>query len=135
MGFPFWTPYYKCPGHPKNCFFIWQTWWGRMPTNANLNFRIPSFSKHCTFCLNYTEDMNHILRICPRATEIWDALKFDKILSCSFNAWLRRNLTVSDISSHAQVPLNVIFCFALWFIWIRRNSWVFEKEIIKSCLY
>ena len=82
--------------------------------------------------------MNHILRICPRASEVWEALKFRKNLSCSLNVWLRRNLTASDLSSFAQVPSNVIFCFALWFIWIRRNitlgPWLFKKENIKSCV-
>lgn len=116
FGFPndgSWDWIWKCPGHPKSRFFIWQSWWGRMPSNANINSRIPSFSKHSTFCPNSTEDMNHILKICPRSSKVWDALKINIILPCSFHVWLRSNLTASGISSHVQVPANVIFLFCI----------------------
>ena len=118
-----WDWIWKCPGYLKMRFLFWQIWWGRMPSNVNINMRIPNVNKFCNFCHYMEEDMNHILRVC--ATEIWAGLKLKNCLSTTFNEWLKTNLSECVISSLANLPVNVIFGFAIWFIWIRRNSWVF----------
>ncbi|XP_048504301.1 uncharacterized protein LOC125499483 [Beta vulgaris subsp. vulgaris] len=123
---------WKSPGYPKMQLFLWQMWWGRMPSNVNIHKRIPTTNKFCIFCPHMEEDMNHILRSCPRATEIWVGLKINLLRSNQLNDWLNLNLNNCEISPFAKVPINVIFGFALWFLWIRRNSWVFKKENIKS---
>lgn len=117
----YWDWIQECPWHPKIIFFVWQMWWGRMPTNDNINYTLPIFPKLCTFCPTSTEDMNHILRMCPHANKIGNVLNISTNLSSNFKDWLKENLTSMAISTHAQVPCKVIFVFALWFIWLRRN--------------
>ncbi|XP_010680475.2 uncharacterized protein LOC104895613 [Beta vulgaris subsp. vulgaris] len=74
--------------------------------------------------------MDHILRVCPRAREVWSLSKVDIQPAIPFKAWFKNK--ISDQSSKSHTPCNAIFIFTAWNIWLRRNAWVFSKTNVTS---
>ena len=127
-----WDWIWKAPGLPKHKMFLWQIRWNRMPTNGNINYRMISHPSSCPFCPDKEENMDHILRSCHRASEIWGNIGFPVDKSLSFQDWMKNNCSL-DLNSKlnqndTKLPSNVDFVFAIWGIWLRRNAWVINKK-------
>ncbi|XP_057251534.1 uncharacterized protein LOC130591739 [Beta vulgaris subsp. vulgaris] len=78
--------------------------------------------------------MNHILRSCPRAIEVWKEKKIPINNGIIFNEWLKENITKVHNSSSSLNPSNVDFIFLIWGLWLRRNAWVFSKKNVSSSI-
>lgn len=52
--------------------------------------RIRNAPGHCVFCHNMKEDMDHILRVCPREKEIWSKFNFNIRLDTPFKTWVQK---------------------------------------------
>ncbi|XP_010688543.2 uncharacterized protein LOC104902451 [Beta vulgaris subsp. vulgaris] len=74
--------------------------------------------------------MEHILRLCTRAREVWNLTKVNIQPTIPFKIWLKDNLSVNSLKIHT--PCNAIFIFTAWNIWLRRNAWVFSKTNVTS---
>lgn len=123
-----WNIIWNALGHPKFKLLHWQSWWDRNPTNENLFFRNCVTSSECNTCSHAKETMLHIMRDCPRASSVWNKLNRPLWTSNQFlHCWLEENLSLTD-SRHGRIPWNVLFSFALWEIWKRRNKWIFKKK-------
>uniref|UniRef100_A0A803M008 RNase H type-1 domain-containing protein n=1 Tax=Chenopodium quinoa TaxID=63459 RepID=A0A803M008_CHEQI len=74
-----------------------------------------------------TKDRRFITRLF-RAVEFWNRVPCPSPIpsSTSWEDWLSKNLSI-DIMSMWDIPWNVLFCFALWHLWLRRNAWSFSK--------
>ena len=127
-----WDWIWKSPGLPKHKMFLWQIRWNRMPTNSNINYRMISHPSNCSFCPDKEENMDHILRSCHKASEIWGKIGFPLDNSLLFQEWLKSNCSV-DLNYNLnqkdeKIPSNVEFVFTIWGIWLRRNAWVINKK-------
>lgn len=79
--------------------------------------------------------MDHGLRSCHRAVEIWRNLNFVVINNSYFNDSLNINFNKDHNQSGLNasvIPSNVGFIFTIWAIWLRRNAWVINKKNIPS---
>ena len=103
-------------------------------TNGNINLRINTHSSNCPFCPTTEENMDHVLKKCHRALEIWRSVNFTVVNITNFNDWLNINFTKDHNNiiglSHSVIPSNVEFTFTIWAIWLRRNAWVFNRKNI-----
>lgn len=105
-----WGSIRKIPGLPEQIYFIWQTWWERMPTNVNLSCILEGKPSHCPFCPNCVEDMEHITRLCLCATEVWAKTKVPNSSNVPFKDWVKSNC------------INKIFSQILWSLLMSRSS-------------
>lgn len=79
--------------------------------------------------------MDHVFRGCVRASEIWALVPHvDLNINTPFRSWPLHNLSIdTDWKSH---PWKLALPFVHWFIWKRRNAWVFCMVNVKpqECL-
>lgn len=71
----------------------------------------------------FLEDLNHILRSCPRAHEVWELAKIDRDFNTPFNTLFMNNMTLDITYQNPAVPHNVMFIFISCNIWFRKNVW------------
>uniref|UniRef100_A0A803N6H1 RNase H type-1 domain-containing protein n=1 Tax=Chenopodium quinoa TaxID=63459 RepID=A0A803N6H1_CHEQI len=77
------------------------------------------------------ETSSHIFIHCVRAKEFWENLPPPTTVSTTleWKTWISCNLKSTDIT-RGTIPWNVMFCFAIWTIWLRRNSWSMSNSNI-----
>ncbi|KAL4273864.1 hypothetical protein GQ457_13G009600 [Hibiscus cannabinus] len=111
--------------------FAWLVWHERLLTNAERVRRHMTTSAYCEICGSRREDMDHVLRQCVAAREIWCKIvpvaERDRFFRVSHREWLRTNLfdassTVDDEDWHVR------FIITCWLLWKRRCCFVFESE-------
>uniref|UniRef100_A0A7N2LEI8 Reverse transcriptase zinc-binding domain-containing protein n=1 Tax=Quercus lobata TaxID=97700 RepID=A0A7N2LEI8_QUELO len=100
-----------------------------------------AFSKDGLFSCN--ESINHMLRGCKSAMELWQKLEFLGCLVDSFNKpvaeWLQVNCKTKVCSRFLGIPWRIIFIMSIWHIWIHRNDFVLRtgrpnQNLDKKCV-
>uniref|UniRef100_A0A803LKW3 RNase H type-1 domain-containing protein n=1 Tax=Chenopodium quinoa TaxID=63459 RepID=A0A803LKW3_CHEQI len=126
-----WELIWKSNTFPKIKTFLWLLAWERIPHRENLSKKIQNFSPKCQFCLVEDETCSHVFSHCTRASEFWNSVTCPSLFSGddSWLEWLSYNLKLDTITSYS-IPWNVMFCFVLWHLWLRRNAWLFSKTNI-----
>lgn len=113
---------WKQPCHPREIFFLWQTYKNGLPTNAKF------FKANCIgndlwpLCQQDQETHLHALRDCANVKRIWNTLNppqhfYDKNLQ----DWIQQNYSITNESS-LNLPWNTIFTYAIRSIWLNRNK-------------
>lgn len=78
------------------------------------------------------ESFLHAFRDCKDIFGVWEALKppfLDRSdPNCSIASWVKDNCTSLSNSTLASIPCPVVFPFALWIIWLDRNSIVHPED-------
>lgn len=116
---------WKTPCHPREIFFLQQSYVKGLPTNLRLHKAACTNSNLCPHCHLELETHLYILRDCNQSKTIWLSLHpsmdfFNK----NYNDWLRSNSTI-NISGPLNIPWNIIFLYTLRALWLSRNNKVF----------
>ena len=63
-----WKTIWKLNLPPCIKVFIWRICYVILPTNENINSRVPTFNPNCSLCCHYIDSEVHALLYCPLAT-------------------------------------------------------------------
>ncbi|CAN1256136.1 Putative ribonuclease H protein At1g65750 [Linum perenne] len=118
-----WKYIWNWPGPNKIRHFMWLVSHNRLMTNKERKRRHLADSEVCSVCLNREESIDHILRGCPVAFEVWRGLctggQLNSFLSMNFDSWWKENLNKPN--------WNMVFGTACWILWRSRNERVFQQ--------
>ncbi|CAN1165449.1 Putative ribonuclease H protein At1g65750 [Linum perenne] len=118
-----WSKIWKWDGPNKVRHFMWLVSHDKLMTNAERAKRRFTDVEECGFCNQGREDINHILRCCSFAQEVWRKL-LPQAVSSDQSAWNFRQWWDFNLDNGASGQL---FGFAAWLLWRRRNRWVFYQ--------
>ena len=107
--------------------FLWLLQHCKLLTNEARFKRNLNSTPYCELCFEGIEDLEHLLRLCLNATEVWQALEHEGMY-CSaadldFEVWLRQNL----LGPHEDSAWSTKFAITLWYIWKWRCARCFDK--------
>ncbi|CAN1790174.1 Putative ribonuclease H protein At1g65750 [Linum perenne] len=117
-----WNRIWKWQGPNRIKHFMWITAQGKLMTNVERVRRHLSATEMCTACNHNVEDIDHVLRKCTAAMEVWNALLPEAVsqpaLQRDFSEWWLDNI--------GNQSINPSFGVIAWLIWKRRNKLIFE---------
>ncbi|CAN1142156.1 Putative ribonuclease H protein At1g65750 [Linum perenne] len=127
-----WKKVWSWEGPAKIKHFIWLVMHGKLITNEERRRRHLSPDAICLECQDPCESMDHILRRCHVAQEVWRELlplaisrNQDEVV---FADWWKAGI--------ANKSHSLLFGVTSWLLWLRRNRLVFHNErlsIIEIC--
>ncbi|KAK4283181.1 hypothetical protein QN277_000163 [Acacia crassicarpa] len=130
-----WSTIWKIKA-PERCrIFMWLVLHNRLLTNVSRCKRGISTDGRCQICQVDEESLLHVLRDCPISHDLWRQIVpsqfWHTFSSLDFNRWVRWNLTSSGILRHSD-EWQQIFTITCWWLWRRRNLFVFEDTQISN---
>ncbi|XVE58507.1 hypothetical protein DITRI_Ditri04bG0175000 [Diplodiscus trichospermus] len=117
--------------------FMWLVKHQRLMTNSERARRGFTLDDHCPFCSGMEETVEHVVRNCVEAKQVWETslvsteLQFQQ--SLNFEEWLRHNLTGKVRCDFAK-DWTTVFAITIWWLWRWRNDFVFNN-VVKSKEY
>ncbi|GLT84201.1 hypothetical protein SLE2022_024470 [Rubroshorea leprosula] len=121
-----WKWVWKAPTLPKIQHFIWLLTDRRLKCFDFLNKLGICASASCPRCQVGDETVEHLVRMCPISSQILGSLlpgiSTTQQQQLEFVEWLHFNIQCSEKSNILNIPRNVVFCFAIWGIWLHRNQ-------------
>ncbi|KAL4319432.1 hypothetical protein GQ457_18G015740 [Hibiscus cannabinus] len=125
-----WKKIWKLKVPHRVRLFAWLVWHERLLTNVERVRHHMTTSAHCEICGCRREDMDHVLRLCTAAREVWGKIvpiaERDRFFRVAHREWLRTNLF--DVSSTVgDEDWHVRFIITCWLLWKRRCCFVFES--------
>nr|GLL29880.1 uncharacterized protein LOC109150807 [Ipomoea trifida] len=112
-------------------FFLWLIMHGRIMCNAERKRRHLTLVDDCHNCRGVSEDIDHVLRRCPMAKEVWKAIMppqmFDHDLQMDWHFWFIKNLKIKG-GKYGFPNWNTAFSVICWHIWKWRNYLIFKNE-------
>ncbi|CAN1127155.1 Putative ribonuclease H protein At1g65750 [Linum perenne] len=119
-----WRKVWQWKGPEKIKHFLWLVSQGKLMTNEERRRRHIAADAICPECQDPREDLDHVLRRCRVAHEVWreayPAMVTGDAADLNFNEWWYKGLDSSD----AHLKFGVIN----WLLWHRRNRLVFQAE-------
>lgn len=116
---------------PKLKIFAWIVAQGRLLTNVQRCIRHISSDPCCNLCPGIEESMLHLLRDCPAARKVWDAIKIpiklQNFFQLDWNEWISDNLLMRGVYWDT-FSWNNCFLVICWYIWKWRNKGIFEAQ-------
>ncbi|KAK9035735.1 hypothetical protein V6N11_077766 [Hibiscus sabdariffa] len=101
--------------------FMWLTVHGKHMSNAERVRRHLAMSAECPICHDGEEDLDHILRSCPTACELWrrilGPIRFADFCLNPFDVWLMDNLSCTDAWMGGRMEWGA--CFSDWVVFVR----------------
>ncbi|KAA3486878.1 LINE-1 reverse transcriptase isogeny [Gossypium australe] len=141
----YWKIPWKYKGPQRVRMFLWLAFRERLLTNSERARRGISHSSSCIICGHGFEDLEHVLRDCPAAKEVWmlvlpNQLK-QRFFSVSFQDWFILNLCFHESLQGSGLTWSCLFGLIVWRIWKNRNLFIFQHiswsatEVVKvsSC--
>ncbi|KAL7214682.1 hypothetical protein ACSBR1_026965 [Camellia fascicularis] len=114
--------------------FLWVVLNGRLFTNDMRMRRGLTNDSNCISC-NNMEDLNHVLRTCPQAGELWASVFntqwYLRMLNTPLLDWIIVNAKNKTPYSN-YISFGTIFIVALWRVWTNRNKKIFENKNFNS---
>ncbi|KAK8617457.1 hypothetical protein V6N13_080373 [Hibiscus sabdariffa] len=114
---------------------MWITAHRRHLTNAERFRRHIANSEACSICQGASEDIDHVLRFCTRASVLWRSVlgqevanRFDAL---PFDVWLHGNITGRLFNGVARDDWSMRFSVYCWLLWKRRCSIVLDTDFIE----
>ena len=131
---PLWNRIWKLKV-PERCrMFTWITARQRLLTNASRRIRGICNEDLCPVCHVEVEDQLHVLRDCSITRAMWQILvpcsDHTRFFRSDFMQWFRENLMKKDIMN--EEAWGATFVIACWWIWRRRNLFVFEQKKVSN---
>ncbi|KAA3474645.1 reverse transcriptase [Gossypium australe] len=137
-----WKLPWKFQGPQRVRMFLWLAFRQRLLTNSEQTRRGISHSSSCSTCGHGVEDLEHALRDCPAAKEVWmlvipNQLK-QRFFSVPFPNWLTLNLCFHESLQGSDLTWSCLFGMIAWRIWKKRNLLIFQKiswtatEVVKA---
>ncbi|KAK9042360.1 hypothetical protein V6N11_017437 [Hibiscus sabdariffa] len=88
-----------------------------------------------SLCHGGPEDINHVLRFCTKACELWKCVlgqevanKFDAL---PFEAWLHGNINGSLVANAERGQWGMRFSIFCWLLWKLRCSMILDGEYVE----
>lgn len=106
-----WSWIWKVLCRARIALFIWLAAQERLPTKDNLVVRKVTFSDNCPHCFHMIENVLHVLRYCPLASNIWVSLSPPPNFLAPhipFSSWFKTNCF--SIASHSS---GILWCTLL----------------------
>ncbi|GMP89161.1 hypothetical protein CsSME_00040847 [Camellia sinensis var. sinensis] len=111
--------------------FCWLLFHERLLSNHHRKSRGLTMDESCPRCNSTQEDLCHIFKDCPKANEVWLAIRDHRWLQTSehqpWNLWLQTNLKCKERIIY-QIPWGMVFLYTMWKIWKDRNNFIFRHE-------
>ncbi|GLT28325.1 hypothetical protein SLA2020_032670 [Shorea laevis] len=135
-----WDWIWKLPTIPKIQHFFWLLAHQRLKCFSFLHHLNISTTANCPRCHVDEETVEHLIRLCPSSIDILHDL-FPNISSqqqqeLDFVSWLKFNAHCKVRTHILNIPWNILFCFAIWGIWLQRNQTIHSPhpyQISISC--
>jgi len=112
-----WTRLWKLKAPQRLKMFAWLALHDKLMTNWNRTRRGLTDDPFCIVCDSAYEDIEHVLRSCPKAKEVWRFFARLKLgtraYDADFRSWFIANLT--DMQQDGTWPTK--FLIILWFLW------------------
>jgi len=113
--------------------FLWLLFHRKLMTNVERVRRHIHPNPLCEICYEGEEDLDHLLRYCQNAKEVWHALETQGVECHAKNkalqVWLQSNLAGAQVDSTWPAK----FAITMWYIWKWRCAAYFDStEIIPS---
>lgn len=121
-----WRDVWRLDVAPKIHFFLWKVHHDILPTcKINLISRFVDLDPYCPHCGTELETMEHVLRDCSWAKEVWEGAGFDVKVAQGgpFWEWFRRLLHTTDSNTCPKLVTLI------WFIWYERIFVVFGRRL------
>ncbi|GLT36867.1 hypothetical protein SLA2020_112150 [Shorea laevis] len=132
-----WKWIWKAPTLPKIQYFIWLLTHRRLKCFDFLNKLGICASASCPRCHAEDETVEHLIKKCPISSQILGSLLPDisttQQQQLEFVEWLHFNIQCSEKSNILNIPWNVVFCFAIWGIWLHRNQLIHSTHTYPIC--
>ncbi|CAN1351644.1 Putative ribonuclease H protein At1g65750 [Linum perenne] len=120
-----WKRIWKWEGPQRVRQFLWLALHNRLLTNAERHRRHLTDTAECGACANDTETVDHILRGCPMAQQVWMTTlsipQSDGFFSMELDDWWKANLGKKEGS--------IGFGITCWLLWKARNERIFEGKM------
>ncbi|GLT73561.1 hypothetical protein SLA2020_454110 [Shorea laevis] len=121
-----WDWIWKLPTIPKIQHFFWLLAHQRLKCFSFLHHLNISNIAACPRCHADEETVEHLIRFCPSSVAILHKL-FPNIppqqhQDLDFISWLKINAHCKIRTDVLNIPWNILFCFAIWGIWLQRNQ-------------
>ncbi|KAK7259025.1 hypothetical protein RIF29_24619 [Crotalaria pallida] len=127
-----WSIIWKWKGPENYKFHFWKASHDRLLTNGrkiSWGLRNPD----CPFCPGIEETTLHVLRGCPRASQIWNRILFlsekDIVFNMDLFSWLRKSIE-RDWGWIQRGYWLTFFLTTLYFLWLWRNKTVGEEDFV-----
>ncbi|KAA3475886.1 RNA-directed DNA polymerase (Reverse transcriptase) [Gossypium australe] len=126
-----WKIPWKFQGPQRVRLFLWLAFKQRLLTNSERARRGINYSSSCHICGHSSEDLEHALRDCPTAKEVWMLVLPDQIKQRFFSAplqdWLIFNLCFHESLQGSDLTWSKLFGTIAWRIWKNRNLLIFQN--------
>lgn len=125
-----WSNIWRLKVPNKILDFLWLVRHEKLACNAGRKRRHLTSEEHCFMCTSAKESVEHIIRWCPKARNVWSVLmgsrEFQRQANWSFRQWLDANIEGRVRSSHGD-DWPCTFAMACWWNWRWRNELVFTN--------
>ncbi|CAN1764375.1 Putative ribonuclease H protein At1g65750 [Linum perenne] len=119
-----WKSVWHWPGPNKIRHFLWLASHGKLLTNKERKRRHISTTEECPRCGADEESIEHCLRSCPVAQQVWSQLvagpNLSQFLNVDYKVWWEVNIRSQS--------WGVDFGVACWLLWKHRNEWIFQNR-------
>lgn len=124
-----WQRIWKLKVPRKMSMFLWLVRHRRIMCNMERCKRGFTLGDRCPLCNQPGEDVEHVVRRCTFAFDVWKRLlpesEMSKFTSSPFDLWLDKNIKGSFSSIHAT-NWPTLFAITVWWIWRWRNDVIFN---------
>ncbi|KAK9038062.1 hypothetical protein V6N11_022955 [Hibiscus sabdariffa] len=115
--------------------FLWITVHHRLLTNVERVRRHIASSDMCGLCFRGPEDIDHVLRHCEKANELWRNVLGHEVAaslsSLSFEDWLHGNISGSLPAIIGRTDWDMEFAIYCWLLWKLRCSMVLDLSFVE----
>ena len=130
---------WKADTHPRIQFFMWMCSHNSLPTSEILGLRGLNLNPICTICHQENESVDHLLRRCNVAQDLWRKLKVPRELLFTFDQlvekWLELNCSTGAVFDHLGISWKVVFPMGIWQLWLARNKFHFRTSVVDKLIH
>ena len=130
---------WKADTHPRIQFFMWLCSHNSFPTSEILGSRGLNLNPLCMICHQENELVDHLLRRCCVAQDLWRKLKVPRDLLFTFDQpigkWLELNCSTGVISDLLGIQWKVVFPMGIWQLWLAPNRFYFRTGVIDKLIH
>jgi len=96
--------------------FLWLILYGKVLTNEQRFHRNMSQSPHCGVCSGKVENLEHVLRSCPQATQVWHTIQAHGLNYIGAEGNCTQWLLLNVRGSHEDPDWPTKFIITVWYI-------------------